>query len=402
MIIDFTDIFFYIFFFIIYSFCGWIIEVIYRSINQRKLINAGFLYGPFLPIYGLGAIFIVFLEFIFQEWHIVFRLLIFGSALTILEYIGGISTEKIFKLKLWDYSGTKFNFQGKVSLLFSTLWMIMAFIFITFIHPHLLQYIDTIDRTFVKSITIVISFYMVIDFTFSVVSLKAFRRKIIYLYSEYFNLSNKEIVNIFDSLKRLRNAFPDLNKYINININNEIKNKVDAFLRSVQDKIPDLKKRDRMTFEQEYLHITRDISEHDEFMKLKRFSHHNNSIYEHVHDVAYLSYQICRFLKLDYRSATRGALLHDFFLYDWRNHDVPDLSRGKFHGIEHPKIAFDNAQKYFSLNEIEQDIIIKHMWPLTITPPKYKETFIVSFIDKYLASKEFIDGFKNNKNNRCH
>jgi uncharacterized protein len=105
-------------------------------------------------------------------------------------------------------------------------------------------------------------------------------------------------------------------------------------------------------------------------------------------DVSYFSYKACKLLKLDHHSAARGALLHDFFLYDWRNHDVPDLPEDKFHGIEHPKIALANAQKHFQLNDIETDIIIKHMWPLTLVPPKYKESFIVSFADKYLASKD--------------
>ena len=89
-----------------------------------------------------------------------------------------------------------------------------------------------------------------------------------------------------------------------------------------------------------------------------------------------------------------GALLHDFFLYDWRNHDAPDLPREKYHGIEHPRIALKNAEKYFPLNEIERDIIVKHMWPLTLMPPRYKESFIVTFADKYLSSKEFFDEFK--------
>jgi uncharacterized protein len=102
-------------------------------------------------------------------------------------------------------------------------------------------------------------------------------------------------------------------------------------------------------------------------------------------------------LKLDYQSAARGALLHDFFLYDWRNHDVPDLPAGKFHGIEHPKIALANAKKHFVLNDIEKDIVRKHMWPLTLVPPKYKESFIVSFADKYLASKEFVTKFQQSK-----
>jgi uncharacterized protein len=156
----------------------------------------------------------------------------------------------------------------------------------------------------------------------------------------------------------------------------------------------------RKPFEDEFYDITKDIYTHDEFIKLKLHQHHNSSIYDHVMDVSYFSYRACKFLKLDYRSAARGALLHDFFLYNWRNHDVPDLPAEKFHGIEHPKIAVANAKKYFILNDIEKDIIRKHMWPLTLVPPKYKESFIVSFADKYLASKEFFDKFKQNNGRR--
>ena len=86
-------------------------------------------------------------------------------------------------------------------------------------------------------------------------------------------------------------------------------------------------------------------------------------------------------------------MLHDFFLYDWRNHDIPDLAKEKFHGLEHPKIALENARKNFELNEVEKDIIVKHMWPLTLAIPKYKESYVVTFVDKYVSSKEFINNF---------
>jgi uncharacterized protein len=226
-----------------------------------------------------------------------------------------------------------------------------------------------------------------------VVSLSAFRRRIAYLYTEYLNLNNVEIEKILNSFQRLRNAFPALNKHIDNNINSNIKDRISALLKPIQDKII-MEMQGRNSFEPEYYEIIRDIEEHEEFLKLKEYFHHNSSIYAHVNDVAYLSYRICKFLKLDHNSAARGALLHDFFLYDWRNHDVPDLSRHKYHGIAHPAIALANARKHFSINEIEADIIRKHMWPLTLVPPKYKESFIVSFADKYLSSKEFISEYR--------
>jgi uncharacterized membrane protein len=393
-----TNIFYYVALFAIYSFMGWIVEVIYRSITQRKFVNAGFLFGPFIPIYGFGALFLILLQHFFHSWHLLPRLFMFGLALTVIEYMVGYFSEKIFELTLWDYSEYKFNLHGRVCLLFSVIWAALAFVFITFIHPVVLQNATFLHSAYLQTAAIAFLIYYAIDYAYSVASLTEFRKKIAYLYTEYLNLNNVEIEKILDSFTRLRYAFPDLNRYIHNNISNNIKKRIHTFLKSVQNKII-LEMNGRKPFEDEYYEVINDIYEHEEFLKLKEYFHHNSSIYEHVQDVAYLSYRISKFLKLDYRSAARGALLHDFFLYDWRNHDVPDLPRKKFHGIEHPTIAVANAQKHFSINEIEEDIIKKHMWPLTLVPPKYKESFIVSFADKYLSSKEFVSEFKKRRSN---
>ena len=88
--------------FAIYAFTGWIIEVAYRSATQRQLINAGFLYGPFIPIYGFGAILIVVLEMLIHDRSLFFKIITYGILLTSIEYATSFSLEKMFKLKLWD------------------------------------------------------------------------------------------------------------------------------------------------------------------------------------------------------------------------------------------------------------------------------------------------------------
>jgi uncharacterized membrane protein/HD superfamily phosphodiesterase len=390
---DGISIFHYVLLFALYSFLGWVIEVIYRSITQRHFVNAGFLFGPFIPIYGLGAAAAVLLEYFFSAWPIIPRFILLGVAITTVEYLVGFFAEKIFKLTLWDYSEDKFNLHGRICLQFSAIWTVLALIFVMFIHPAAINMVNLADEAYVKIAALLFLVYFAVDYSFSLLSLSAFRRRIAYLYNEYLNLDNLEIENILNSLQRLRDAFPSLNRYVDTNINSNIKNRISTFLRPIQDKII-MEMQGRLSFEPEYYEIIQDIEQHEEFLKLKEYFHHNSSIYVHVQEVAYLSYRICKFLKLDYRSAARGALLHDFFLYDWRNHDVPDLPRHKFHGIEHPSIALENARKHFAVNEIEADIIRKHMWPLTLVPPQYKESFIVSFADKYLSSKEFISEYK--------
>jgi len=130
------------------------------------------------------------------------------------------------------------------------------------------------------------SFYSIADFVFSIISIRSFREKIAYLYSEYFNLSNAEIEKILNSFKRLRTAFPNLSRYIDNNINEEIKSKIGFFLKTIPEKIlPDMNGRRHL--EKEFYEIIDDIYEHEEFLKLKEHYHHNSSIYEHVMDVSY-------------------------------------------------------------------------------------------------------------------
>ena len=111
-------------YFILYSFLGWIMESIFRSICERKLINTGFLRGPFCPIYGIGSI----IMFLFLENFADSPILLFFIAmviLTIWEYIVGVILEKIFNTKYWDYSDHKFNFQGRICLTNSIYWGVL-------------------------------------------------------------------------------------------------------------------------------------------------------------------------------------------------------------------------------------------------------------------------------------
>ena len=136
----------------------------------------------------------------------------------------------------------------------------------------------------------------------------------------------------------------------------------------------------------EFGNIVKDILANETVQSLRYFRHHYGSNrYEHCISVAYNSYKICKVLKLDHVSAARAGVLHDLFLYDCENPET----RPKNHISEHPKIALNNAEKLFILNDIEKDIILKHMWPVTFSTPRYLETLIVTFVDKYCAIKEW-------------
>ncbi len=115
----------------------------------------------------------------------------------------------------------------------------------------------------------------------------------------------------------------------------------------------------------------------------KYIQHGDTSVYEHCINVACLCVLIatCFHIKVNQRNLVRGALLHDYFLYDWH---VTDNSH-KWHGFTHPRTALRNARKSFKLNKIERDMILRHMFPLNITPPRYKESIILCLSDKIYA-----------------
>jgi Predicted HD superfamily hydrolase len=125
-----------------------------------------------------------------------------------------------------------------------------------------------------------------------------------------------------------------------------------------------------------------------EIQQLQQYIQHGKiTCLEHSISVAYSSYYMCKQfnMKVDYASLIRGAMLHDFFLYDWHEKDASH----KWHGFHHPFTAYRNAKKLFQLNEIESNIILTHMWPLTIVSvPKYKESIMVSIADKFCSLSE--------------
>lgn len=116
----------------------------------------------------------------------------------------------------------------------------------------------------------------------------------------------------------------------------------------------------------------------------KLMMHGHVSVYTHCLNVSFMCLKIAHFfhLHVNEKALVRGALLHDYFLYDWHE---PGHS---MHGFRHPGIALANASHDFKLGSIEQDMISKHMFPLTLSLPKYKETAIICIADKIVALKE--------------
>lgn len=166
--------------FIAYSVIGWISEVIYCSIQERRLVNRGFLHGPLCPVYGFGALLVVFLLEPFAESVI----LLFFSALvltTALEYVTAWLLETAFSTRWWDYSDLPFNFRGRVCLLNSVLFALMSLVGVRVIHPGLESFLASLPDSLAETAAAFLAGLLVIDLTYTLRTLVRFEEKLVSL-----------------------------------------------------------------------------------------------------------------------------------------------------------------------------------------------------------------------------
>ncbi len=139
-----------------------------------------------------------------------------------------------------------------------------------------------------------------------------------------------------------------------------------------------------------YYFCVDDIIDANELRELKMIVHHiSSNRFQHCLNVSYYSYIVCRKFGLNARSAARAGLLHDLFYYDRKEYNSTKIKGQPSHSNMHSKIALRNAERLTDLSALEKDIIRKHMWPMTTKPPSYKESYVVTMIDKYCAILEF-------------
>lgn len=144
----------------------------------------------------------------------------------------------------------------------------------------------------------------------------------------------------------------------------------------------------------------RDILISESYRKNKHFVQHGKfSVWRHCLNVARISLLLSHAMPIRFheRALVRGALLHDYFLYDWHKKKVGVREIKEFykmHGFTHPAIAAKNARRDFHIGRLENEIISKHMWPLTIKPPMCREAWIVTMADKYCSLLETLHFMK--------
>lgn len=162
--------------FFIYSFVGWVVEVIYYGITEGKFINRGFLAGPLCPVYGLGFYAAIW---IFEPFKDNFPVLFLGmaAACTVVELIAGIILYHIFHMRWWDYSGYKLNFGGYICLRFFIYWGIAASLGMYVLHPAVKWLISHISFPFRVGILIFFTLILVADLVTTIITIIGFKKK---------------------------------------------------------------------------------------------------------------------------------------------------------------------------------------------------------------------------------
>ena len=213
-----------IMYFITYSFLGWVMESIFRSICERKLINTGFLIGPFCPIYGVGAIIMLLFLKNFSN-NILLLFVVSIIVLTIWEYLVGVLLEKLFHTKYWDYSNNKFNFQGRICLMNSLFWGILGVVFVKFIHSMIENLISKIDIRILAFVYSIIAIVMIVDMIVSIIKVKnikvtlekieklnaEIKEKLKEISEETIIKRDKAMLRLYKNVYRLKKAFPAIN-----------------------------------------------------------------------------------------------------------------------------------------------------------------------------------------------
>ncbi|WP_320129312.1 hypothetical protein [uncultured Sphaerochaeta sp.] len=167
----------YIMYFFMYSIVGYVCEVTYCSIPAKHFVNRGFLYGPYLPIYGFGAMIVI----VFFQRFSAYPILIFFAGMvstSILEFFTSWILEIVFNAKLWDYSKYFANIKGRVCLLNSTLFGIMSVFVIYVLHPYTIKFISFIPIWMDAYVSRIILIGMCVDVTASIYGMASFQRQL--------------------------------------------------------------------------------------------------------------------------------------------------------------------------------------------------------------------------------
>jgi len=204
-------IYIYFIYFFIYSILGWMTEMIYCRICQGKWINRGFFYGPYCPIYGFGGLLIILLLSPFSSFPL-FLFILSALVITLVEYSTSYIMEKMFAAKWWDYSHLPFNLNGRICLLNTFEFTILALVIVYVVQPYVESFVKMLPYEIVFSTFYISLLVLIIDFIFSLNNVLNFKAKLEYIQSLTDQIKQKQAEKLQNSdvtaqLEKIKNDF---------------------------------------------------------------------------------------------------------------------------------------------------------------------------------------------------
>ena len=240
----------YFLLFMIYACLGWILEVIGKLIQYKRLINRGFLIGPYCPIYGWGAVAITFMLYQYAYDPLILFIMTIVTCM-ILEYVTSWVMEKLFKARWWDYSKRKFNLDGRICLETTIPFGLMGMFIIYVSNPFMIEQLNKVDSSVLNIIAIILFIIYMIDNIISGMVILGFRKTAVQVGKEGKQDNTEEITKKVREIlsakswtyKRLINAYPKLIaiKYKIKEIQEEVKDNINEKAQDVRNRINDKK-----------------------------------------------------------------------------------------------------------------------------------------------------------------
>jgi len=210
----------YFLFFMFYSFIGWFYEsAICSVVKDHKLINSGYLFGPYCPIYGIGAVINLVLLKDVESTILIFLISMVTSG--ILEYVTSYAMEKLFHARWWDYSQYPFNVRGRICLYGCLIFGAANVLLIKVVHPYVVHLTDTFSSNIINLVAIFLFSIITLDIVSTTIDMNRFNKKLKYLQDSVNALVNTSMDFIVDKKRYIEDNLKTIkSKEVTINIKN--------------------------------------------------------------------------------------------------------------------------------------------------------------------------------------
>ncbi len=397
-----------------YAFLGWIIESTYRTVNRGRLVNSGFLFGPFIPVFGFGGLIIHLLYVPLAGIPYLLALVIMTLAVTLLELVTGWVMHRLFGLMLWDYSDERFSLGGYICPRFSVYWLGLAFVVTQIIRPFFAEFIAALPPRVAYTVAGGLTLYMVIDLVISSSALWRFAGRLQTLAEEsraglerWAEQAGTELERLGDQAgaelerfaEQVRSTVRSRTTYI-LHPTSKISSILPEHLTALvsgHGGVQQLVEHALQRIRQPHAAETREeraradfndvrtafeaITGTECYQRLIEVPFGDTCLFTHNERVARVAYRVAKRLGLDAMAVFRGALLR-----------LPEPAidrRARESWAAFTRWYFAGEwERWGPFSSVEQDIILYSTWPHSHHPPRSLEGVLVAVVGLAVAVRE--------------